>query len=112
MPSDTIGGTGFVCPSRRFTTTPHTMTEITLLSEITDSVGPMVPVLDNVPADELPTLQAEFRELSRVFLALAHYCDSTKAARDFRVAGRVSTAQALDQHADEIYRSLPDWARW
>ena len=46
------------------------------------------------------------------FITLANYCTRKRRAMEFRVAGRIAAAQLYEQECQEIYDSLPDWARW
>lgn len=64
-----------------------------------------IPNLDDIPLEDL----VEYRDL---FRKLYKYCNHKVEARCFRKEGIIDVAIAAEARAEEIYRVLPDWARW
>jgi hypothetical protein len=61
--------------------------------------------LDALDTDELV-------EVGRLFIILARYTVLKQVAIECRMAGRINDALCCERHCEDIYKQLPDWARW
>jgi hypothetical protein len=46
-----------------------------------------------------------------VLTALATYANCKSVAMEKRLSGEIGIARRLEAHCDDIYKSLPDWAK-
>ena len=61
--------------------------------------------LDCVDITDLDAYQATFKQL-------AFYCALKKNAMKERLQGRISYAIRYEDKCEDIYRKLPEWAKW
>jgi hypothetical protein len=54
----------------------------------------------------------ERQRYRKVFLSLANYCEIKSWASEHRAAGRIDIALQCEAECEEIYKHLPEWARW
>jgi hypothetical protein len=66
-----------------------------------------VPNLDDLSIDP-----ADYDRAAQVFDALARYASLKASAMRTRLAGRINPALRMEERLEEIYASLPEWARW
>lgn len=64
-----------------------------------------VPNLDGLDESELVALE-------KVFSCLGRYTHSKVVAMRYRVVGAIEDALNVERYCDQIYKELPDWARW
>lgn len=73
----------------------------------------LVPNLDDfVLPREVAEQKEKFKQLSKDFKNLARYCEAKEDAMCLRLYGKVQDAIKLERVCEEIYETLPSWARW
>lgn len=66
-----------------------------------------VPNLDDIECDITEYYRAE-----QVLLTLANYMNKRGKAKHYRLIGEITIAKAYEQDCENLYESLPHWARW
>ena len=65
-----------------------------------------VPNIDGIEDD------SELAELERALCNLATYVNNKRAALSLRIAGNIPAALAHERKCDQVYKKLPETARW
>lgn len=56
--------------------------------------------------------EAELLEATVVLKALSNYAYTKRYAMQLRLKGNITLALSLEKSCDELYDTLPEWARW
>lgn len=54
----------------------------------------------------------QYAEANNLMLKIAYYLRLTGHAKQFRLDGQIDRAFKLEERAEQIYKSLPAWAKW
>jgi hypothetical protein len=65
-----------------------------------------------IDPQDLRKLQAEIKERIGDLQGIAKYCSLKADAMELRLKGNIPLAARFEDHCEQVYKTLPKWAKW
>lgn len=77
-----------------------------------DDLAAAMPNLDGFNPSEMPQFRAEATEIINALQNMRSYAEAREMASDARLRGKIELAQRFESANEQIYKRLPEWAKW